>query len=455
MEIPMRRDNVLPRGRGEAGFTVVEMLVAMVVMIEMILAVLLLFDFTNKLSRVQTNVTDMQQSLRVSQYDTVRLVRMVGRGPLPIGPLTALPADATAAATLKGVALSVRDNVPTGAAISTVAGAPTIVAGSDVLTVRGVFSTPLYQVQSTFTFNAGTGKGTVTISAIAPNSSTGVNAVQQQLGALVTAVNNNVHEALILVGSGTSSTYAVVELDPAGPGTDVATPASGITIAFKTNGDARALSFVALSPGGVYPAGLGIAAVGILEEYRIYVRSFSNNPPAGAASAEDKAAALNSKLSRARMFPNTEEPYGPGDPGTVAASNAPNLQLDVADGVTDLQVALGFDSPLPGTVAIPQTIGAGTATAVVDTNDANDDWLFNAAADIPIANLTNWNAAESLYYIRLSTLVRTDRPDPKYTAPAVVSIEDNSYAASAFNVGKNLTFRRRLLQTVIDLRNMG
>ncbi|HZF09743.1 MAG TPA: PilW family protein [Thermoanaerobaculia bacterium] len=451
----MRRNDMLPR-RGEAGFTFIEMIVALFVMVEMILAILLLFDFTNKLSRVQTNVTDMQQSLRVSQYDTVRLVRMVGRGPLPIGPLTALPADATAAATLQGIALSVRDNVPAGAAISTVASAPTVVTGTDVLTVRGVFSNPLYQVQSTFAYNPATGTGTITISAIAPNSSTGVNAVRQQLGALVTAVNSNVHEALILVGSGVNSAYAVVELDPSGAGKDVSNPSSFVTIPFKTRGDPRAASFLALSPGGVYPAGFGIASVGILEEYRIYVRSYTANPPAGGASAEDVAAALNSKLSRARMFPNTEEPWGAGDPGTVVAANAANLQLDVADGVIDLQVALGFDSPLPGTVIAPQSISAGTATAVVDTADANDDWLFNAAADIPIApTLAIWNASDSLYYIRLSTLVRTDRADPKYTAPTVVAIEDNSYTSSPFNVGKNLLFRRRLLQTVIDLRNMG
>ena len=68
---------------GEAGFTIIEMVVALFVMVELILAVLLLFDFSNKLSRVQSNVADMQQSLRVSQYDTVRLVRMVGRGGLP------------------------------------------------------------------------------------------------------------------------------------------------------------------------------------------------------------------------------------------------------------------------------------------------------------------------------------------------------------------------------------
>src|SRR5436305_423281 len=128
-----------------AGFTVVEMVVALVVMIELILAVLLLFDFSNKLSRVQSNVADMQQSLRVSQYDTVRLLRMVGRGGLPTGPLTALGADATATATLQGVSVSVRDNVPAAATIAG-AGTPEVVAGTDVLTVRGVFSNPVYQI---------------------------------------------------------------------------------------------------------------------------------------------------------------------------------------------------------------------------------------------------------------------------------------------------------------------
>jgi len=468
----MRRNDVLPRRGGEAGFTVAEMIVALVVMLEMVLAVLLLFDFTNKLSRVQTSVTDMQQSLRVSQYDTVRLVRMVGRGGLPLGPLTALPADPTATSTLQGVALSVRDNVPSGAVISTATGAPAIVAGTDVLTVRGVFSNPIYQVQPTpaaFTVNTATRTGTITINATAPTNSS----VPQQLSALAAAVNNNVHEALLLVSSSDNATYAVVELDPAGAGTNVGSPATSVTIAFRYTGNTRATSFLALSPGGAFPATMNaIKSVGILEEYRIYVRSFSNNPPTS-ASAVTKAFFLNPKLSRARMFPNTEEPYGPGAPGTVVAGNAPNLQLDVADDVIDLQVALGFDSPLPGTVAAPQSISAQTATTIVDTGDANDDWLYNSSTDNPNNNLAIWNAADSLYYIRLTTLVRSPRPDhqalptvpatlPRF--PAVVAIEDNSYTSSPFNASvndptygqlDNLWFRRRLLQTVIDLRNMG
>ena len=37
----------------------------------------------------------------------------------------------------------------------------------------------------------------------------------------------------------------------------------------------------------------------------------------------------------------------------------------------------------------------------------------------------------------------------------VIGIEDSSYTSSPFNVGKNLRFRRRILQTVVDVRSLG
>jgi hypothetical protein len=449
----MRSERALGR-RGESGFTLIEMLVALFVTVELILAVLLLFDFSNKLTRVQTNVTDMQQSLRVAQYDTVRFIRMLRRGGLPLGPMTAGAADANAAATLNGIGLAVRDNAVAGALIAG-AGSPTVVTGSDVLIIRGAFSNPVYQVDSgdpnslKVNFVGGlAGTGTVTIPATVPSGGSGIVGIPQHLDALIAAVNSGTPEALLLVSPVNDSLYAVVELDPDPTKSNVKTPATGVTIAFKWMGGTRTNNYNALSPGGTYPPALTtVNNVSIVEEYRVYVRSVSNNPPAAAASAADKAAALNPKLSRARVFPNSDDAYGSGTP----AANAPSYSTDVADDVTDLQVALGFDS----------TLGAGlmrqkilSTVGIDDTGDNNDDWLFNSPADIPINNIAIWNAA-TLYYIRLSTLVRTDRPDPKYTAPAVIGIEDNSYTGSPFNTGKNLLFRRRILQTVVDVRNLG
>jgi type IV pilus assembly PilW-like protein len=454
----MRQESA-PQFLKESGFTVIEMAVALFVTIELVFAALLLFDFSDRLARVQGNVTDMQQSLRISQYDTVRLVRMTGRGGLPVGTLTALPADANATATLFGAALAVRDNVPAGALIAG-PGSPSVVEGTDVLTVRGAFSNPLYQVlpnATAFTVNPATGTGTVTIAATAPNNTTGVSGgIPQHLDALVQAVESNLPEALLMVSPINDSIFAVVELDPAT--SNVANPAVSITLGFKTKNGTRTAAYTALDPGGAFPAALTtVAEVAILEEYRIYVRSFQDAttpprrfPPETPEETRGRLASdLRPKLSRARTFPNSDDPWGAGP----VANNAANWSLDVADDVIDFQVALGFDTPQGG-----GSIAAGTATGIVDTADANDDWLFNSKADLPV-DVATWNNSP-LYYVRLNTLVKTDRPDPKYVAPQVVRVEDNPYTDASvtltpygFNFGNSLKFRRRLLQTVVDLRN--
>src|SRR4029079_7571241 len=57
-----------------------------------------------------------------------------------------------------------------------------------------------------------------------------------------------------------------------------------------------------------------IASVGILEEYRFYIRQ--DNTISGNVASE-----VAPRLSRARMFPGTETPYG-----TTAAEQTSNLQ---------------------------------------------------------------------------------------------------------------------------------
>ncbi len=65
--------------------------------------------------------------------------------------------------------------------------------------------------------------------------------------------------------------------------------------------------------------------------------------------------------------------------------------------------------------------------------------------------------------MRISTLARAARPDSKYTAPdfdpvaGVDFIENNDYdsaPASLFKTPANRQFRHRLLQTVVEVRNL-
>src|SRR6202035_2391374 len=99
-------EKALMRPESQRGFTLIELLVVLVVIGQIFVLIVMLFDFSTKLSHVQTNVAEMQQSLRVAQYDTVRLIRMAGRGGLPVGIVPASPS------VFQGVAVAVSDNVP-------------------------------------------------------------------------------------------------------------------------------------------------------------------------------------------------------------------------------------------------------------------------------------------------------------------------------------------------------
>lgn len=405
----------------QRGFTLVELAVSLSVTITVMLGVLMLFDFSNKLSRVQANVTDMQQSLRVAQYDVTRLIRMAGRGGLPVGTLP------------NGTAVAVRDNVPANSYIGGGPDTPEIVPGSDVLTVRGVFSAPIFQIASAdpAAFQLDIQGGAPVGGAIRVRSSTPTG-IPQNLQALREAVTGNRPEGLLLVSPQNSDLFAMVELDPSA--SDVTNP-DDLRIAFRITGGAHATEYLRFSSAGpgTYPFNLTNAAfLGIVEEYRFYVRrdfAVDGNP----------ASDLTPKLSRARVYPGTEEPYGGEDA---------NWRADVADNIVDLQIALGLDTPYGGgTVAANPTQGVIAETA----DGENDDWLLNGERAFNPAFL----AGADLHHLRLNTLARTDRRDKEYQSAELVRVENRAFdASSPLNSREDRMFRRRLLRTVVDMRNL-
>ena len=54
----------------------------------------------------------------------------------------------------------------------------------------------------------------------------------------------------------------------------------------------------------------------------------------------------------------------------------------------------------------------------------------------------------------MNTLARTDRRDVNYRGPILLTLEDRTYPAE-FNVLTERQFRRRVLQTIVDMRGMG
>lgn len=395
----MRPLPATPRRRQD-GFTLAEMMVTVFVLVLLVLVLLALFDFTNRVSRTQTQIAGMQQAQRVAQHEMVRLVRMAGRG--------GLAAES---------AFELRNDRPADEPILAAAGAstPRVRAGSDVVVVRGVFSSEIYQLDArdAFSYDAASGRGRLTVRATAPSG------LPQDLGdleGLLAADGDGVPETLLLVSAVDGAHYAVVELDPSYDGRDE----GSVTLRFVTGG-ARAAAHRALSTAALdAPTMRSLAYAGILEEYRFYVRDV-----AAAGVGSPRAG----ELVRARVDPGTEHAY---------RGDASYLTVTVADDVLDLQVALGFDADGDGTIEEGRTVGERQV----------DEWRFNVAADAP--------PGDAFGMVRLTTLVRTARPDPYFEAPRLADVEDHSYDGTVLNDDPvERRYRRWPLQTLVELRNLG
>jgi Tfp pilus assembly protein PilW len=430
--------------RGERGFTFVEALVALLISVEVIIAALALFDFHNKLARVQAQVSDMQQSLRIAQYEMVHLVREAGRGGLPAVLHAGTLGESWGAVAVRNNVNSANDQVALGNAAS-----PKAVDGTDILVLRGVFGSPIYEdrASSSLTLvpaNSKPANATAGTLVLCATTSTGT---PQDLGQLIASVKAAASagqvEPLLLV-SPQDTVYAVVELDP---GTSNVTanqaqcPAStanpnGVLLGFNVTGDASANAFQQLSATnsvtGLPPGMFSVAWVGILEEYRYYVRQDYAVP--GDATSDPAP-----HLSRARMVPGTETPY---------YNQAGNLQVDVADNVLDLQVALGVDGNADGLI-VDGTPGNPAPAK-------NDDWIFNFPGDDLFHSGPAPAVPPPLREVRISTLVKTGRSDDRYQGPIINNVEDHVYdpVKDFPNTFRGRTYRHRLLQTVIGLRNV-
>lgn len=414
----------------EAGFTLAELLVALAVTTILLLAVLATLDLNSRIARAQTNVSDMQQSSRVAQDQIVRLLRMAGRGSLPLADAQPFP---------DGVALAVRDNVADNQFLVAGDTDTRILPGSDVLTVRGVFGI-LYQINSAASVTyetADTGK--LTVFATTPGGAT------QDLEPLRKAINKGIPEAILLAGAADDGIHALVQLVP---GSSDASAADQVVLAFQIKGG-KADDYGKLSSGGVFPRTSlqNIAFAGIVEEYRFYVREEHT-------VTADRNSDLTPKLALARFYPGTDVPYRSDLPSPNGEDG--NAKQDLADNILDLQVAFGFDSSLGGRRS-DDVDNTGTDDTILETADGvNDDWLYNASADKPTDAAWQNVPRPALQYVRVTTVARTDRRDHDYQAPLLTRNEDHSYATTdtATNTTGARMYRRRTQRTVVDVRNL-
>jgi prepilin-type N-terminal cleavage/methylation domain-containing protein len=439
-----------PAGRAgrESGFTLIELLIAMVIVVEILVAAFTVFDVHNQMARIQAQITDVQQSLRVAQYDMVRTTRMAGRGGIPARFGAFVPGPNTW--TTQPGAVEVRNNliddddrdIATG-----FTGSPRAVPGTDVLIVRGCISGTLFQVDSATPgdFQPDTGTvgtadtGSLVLRRIA-------NGREQNLSQLRDATFVANPAPLLIQSAVSRDQYAIAEVDGtiAGDADAVTIPLTWISQEDPPNPRV-----------GISDLAMSASFVCALEEYRYFVRE-------NFAIPGDDTSRLLPRLARARMIPFTELPH---------AGDAGNLALDLADEITDLQVALAFDTDFGGAFD-NDTDALGDDDILIegatDGERAADDWLFNSSEDDPTDTEYGTNAATlarmvKLISVRINTVGRTSRPDPDYVAPDIDPIvgadwvEDSDYdtaPADQWKTGINRNYRRRTLQTVVDMRNL-
>jgi type II secretory pathway pseudopilin PulG len=434
------------RGHGmspSAGFSLVELLVTLVVVAEILIIAGLMFDLHNKTAKAQNQVAEMQQSLRVGQREMIELVRMAGRGGLP----SHLPVDTPGGipSADHGLAIHVDNNVDADFRIDPDKPDTQVVPGTDVLRVRGVFSSPLYQLASSALAAASlqlqpvaddpgsAESGTVDVTNPSPSG------FPQDLTPLLDPAR--VGAAVLLVSPLSDTVYGVVRLSSAtvqaGEPANPLVVRVSFTVAPAGSDDPYRKLFASTVN---LPSNLtSVAFLGFLEEHAFFVREAFAIP--GDATSEPQ-----SKLTRVEVLPGS---------GTVTGAGA----VDLADNVRDLQVALGFNSGADGTFFPRDQLDELVLTETV--NGAEDDWLFNGPDDDPTEN--PWAGGDDpveprpeLYYVRVSTLVRTEGREFQYISPPIDSIEDRVYDEPRLPSGRDpdREFHRRLLRTIVGLRNL-
>ncbi len=196
-----RRSNATLR---RSGFTLMELLVVLMVMTVVIVGALTLLDSTSRITNQQVRQVEMQQSLRAAQTDLIRKVRHAGIG--------GLPASTEDRNLPLGMALSVINNVTSGTTILGDGSSPDVKEDTDVLTVRGVFNSPVYQVNYTvpgvFALDTTNGTGTVEVEDVTP-----MGAIPQDLGPLEEAITKGKQEAIFMVSATSEDIFGVVEFE--------------------------------------------------------------------------------------------------------------------------------------------------------------------------------------------------------------------------------------------------
>lgn len=411
--------------------SLIELLIASILLLVTVGGISAFIQRASGIASGERGGIDLQQNRRGAEREITRSLTLAGRGGLPAGralPKIPVPSGDVPYRLPDGIALRVENNVEADRRILTSDGtSPQVAVGTDILTIRAVTG-DLYRL----------GKDALTRDH--ESSVTGrlvVTREGQDLSELEDLLAEDEDSLALLIGSAADiDTYGIAELDAGNSIVD----SEQIVLAFSffepgnpsSQSDKPAKTYAELGPDGLFPLELfrqGAATVGILRELRYYIRHQEKTEVPPGEDATDR-------LARAEVYPGLERAY---------QDDAANLAVDIAYGIVDLQVALGFDSAQGGTLA-------GGQGLITTPDGQNDDWLFNAegeAKDDPtFVDLSPWALKE----VQVWLLARAPWPDRLHISPAIDRLGDRRNIE--LNTDAARRYRRAIANWRTQLRNL-
>lgn len=475
--------------RSEAGFSLVELLVSLVIIVVITTAALAMFDRSNRMAKVENSVSDAQQNARYASYQIVRYARMAGAGGLP----------SSTSNVQQGVTLSLGtssyhsgtagrhlvNNINSGTDDVFIGGSHHIRVGTDALHIRGVIDNPIYDLGTSslaagvLTIHACTKftDPTATNDSSHPCYPNGQNDLSFFSGGASTPTRLfMMSDALGNVGI---ALIHSVDYKPTGDGTNK--PTAALTLD-TTNAYANSLN-----QSGAFPVGLTTPTRGgVLDDFVYFID-------------DGTSAAQTCGTSNQNTLPGPCHPelavaqWGAGTTGgcSITAEDPMNCATvtPIADDIEDLQIAYGVDfrsmtctgsgSSLSctgsGTLAAPVSDGslsitnATTFTSIVtgaysstapnqdpseDTTTAdNDEWIGNVANEVKMNTFDYTSDLSLLKAVEIAILAKGTQPDSAYVGLGAKAWSIMDSAAQTVSAQNLIAYHRRLISVRTEFRN--
>jgi Tfp pilus assembly protein PilV len=430
--------------RAERGFTVIEAIVTLAVMVPVTLGLYSLLDSSNRISKRESNVSQAQQASRGGIYEVARVIRQARVGQLFYG----------------SSVLPIYDNAPAGKTIKDLSGqSHTVRAGTDVLEVRGIIQGDKFSLGAADVTCAGSCDGTSQITVTI--RSTAINGFVNYPSGQKPSLAGKTRPFYLVIGDSNSQPVTVsgkTYLVPLYYVGLVSANTSGSWYTYTTSGGASTFVFT-MNPSDAGAKVLNATAAG--------APSLAN--PFICGAVDDIVFFVDEGISP-----------GSGDthPTLAMASYDPssgNYDIQpLVDEAEDFQVAYGVDG------ADGSTLDGGADPIAVSTTQNSDEWVGNVsgevdgnlgtpAAAVPRAGSVDFffdttvatsDTAPALAKARLHSLwvslvVKSRDPEIRYSGPGsmgVVTLDSTAKSMSDSTI-TGRPYQRRVQALAVNLRN--